>query len=136
MADFILKPMEDNVFLVCDDVRNEVEGKKILVGVYPQNTILLRLLPGDVTFMPYTAVIPTRTGDFAGTFRILDPEGAIAYTTEISGTVSLADASMNVSPRVSFKATMPGIFSAQVGAGAGSWITLGRFTIAKMKSAL
>jgi hypothetical protein len=45
-------------FLLCDDVRSEIGGKLILIGLYPDDKILVASVPGQPIPQGYAALLP------------------------------------------------------------------------------
>jgi hypothetical protein len=68
--------------LVCDDVRNEVSGKEILIGVFADN-VFVGVLPANLIVSLYLRVRFGRSDLSPVKFRVLAPSG-IQVTPEAS----------------------------------------------------
>jgi hypothetical protein len=68
--------------LVCDDVRNEISGKEILIGVFADN-VFVGVLPVNLIVCLYLRVRFGRSDLSAVKFRVLAPNG-IQVTPEAS----------------------------------------------------
>jgi hypothetical protein len=66
--------------LVCDDVRNELSGKEILIGVFADN-VYVGLLPANLVASLYLRVRFARAATSNIKFRVLAP-GGIQVTPE------------------------------------------------------
>ncbi len=66
--------------LVCDDVRNELSGKEILIGVFADN-VYVGVLPANMVVSLYLRVRFAQTDPSVIKFRVLAP-GGIQVTPE------------------------------------------------------
>jgi hypothetical protein len=81
-------------FLVCDDVRCEVGGKLILIGVYPGNMIALQGIPYQIAFTSYLEAKCPMNGEYRGTLTVENDSGNILVTHSVGFLV--ANANQNV----------------------------------------
>jgi hypothetical protein len=65
--------------LVCDDVRREINGKEILIGVYSGGSILLQYFPTMINPVFWCQFIPMRPGKISTSFRLTNESGVEFY---------------------------------------------------------
>ncbi len=68
--------------LVCDDVRREISGKEILIGVYAHN-VYVSLIPVNLIVTLYMRALFAQRESYNINFRVLGPSG-IQVTPEVS----------------------------------------------------
>jgi hypothetical protein len=60
--------------IACDDIRQEVTGKYILIGVY-SGKLAVQFFPASVVLGFFVLARPTNKGDYDVELRIVGPEG-------------------------------------------------------------
>jgi hypothetical protein len=60
-------------YVICEDVRTEIGGKYMLIGIYPDDSILISRFPHVLTFVVWTVVRATKAGQQTPRFRVIDP---------------------------------------------------------------
>lgn len=62
--------------LLCDDVRQEVNKKAILIGYYPNNEIVVPSLPTNVAVQTFMIMLVPHKKHYSNvTFKVRDPRG-------------------------------------------------------------
>src|SRR5512139_3475912 len=69
-------PLEVETVVLCDDIRQEANGKYLLVGVYGSN-IVVRRFPVNIRLAVWLLVHPKELGTFEGRIRVVGPQEAI-----------------------------------------------------------
>lgn len=72
--------------VICDDVRVEINGKRLIIGTYPGNGITSTKLPGIVTFSAYIELMADHVQKYEGQHVIEDREGKVIFTTALTFT--------------------------------------------------
>jgi hypothetical protein len=85
--------------LVCDDVRKEINGKDILIGVY-SGGILVPQFPGEVTMALYLQYEPTVTGKIDGSIRLTNGGDTTFYQGNFNVSIARVELSSMAFPSV------------------------------------
>jgi hypothetical protein len=114
--------MSNNVFtffrgIVCDDVRREISGKDILIGVY-QGAILVPRFPVNLLLSLWVPLQCNKPGSYPLQFRVVGPHevqyvsGVIPtiFQTKESGSVTVAGAPVPIqlAGEIDFQLLEPG----------------------------
>jgi hypothetical protein len=119
--------------LVCDDVRNEISGREILIGVFADN-VHVAVLPANLIVSLYMRVLFARSGLSNIKFRVLAPAG-IQVTPEASialpGPPDLEAVASIVIRGINFQAQAEGRYEFQWQPPEQEWETVTSFRIKK-----
>lgn len=85
------KPKVLNV-LLCDDIRQEANGKYIVIGIY-SGDVLVPEFPTQLVFATYIEFVPERAGEQQFHFRLVGPDGPMAG---VQGKFGVAEAGPHV----------------------------------------
>jgi hypothetical protein len=115
--------------ILCDDVRIEIGGKEILVGVYPVGV--------SVPFVPWMFVICLRlTGYWSGDgelsfqVRILNPASNTSGESSGTGHPIWQGFQSSITLRVVvISIDMEGVYDIQFSSAGGAWQTVSRFPV-------
>jgi hypothetical protein len=109
--------------LACDDIRQEANGKHILIGVYSGN-MGLQFFPTMVALGFWALAKPSRPGDYHVQLRVQAPGGKEATRGEMIIHVHDIEDSAIVIPPMPIGLDEPGLIQLQYREGSGEWRTI------------
>lgn len=118
------KSLVDFVFaLPCDDVRTEVTGKDIIIGVYPGN-IAVPSFPANMLLCIWFQFWPKGLGDTGVEVRLLGPNNA--QLAHVSANLSVRKQQLGSfhTPQLPIQVQTPGELSVQVRTTDTEWTTI------------
>lgn len=125
--------LDPPTFIVCDDVRNEVGGKVVLVGVYPGNVIVLRNFPAKVTSTVWTVFWFRQEGSFEAQFRHRMQDGTVGGTG-VTSFINAAKGKLTTCKlEAPFELSDPQMVEVQLRFPDEDWTTIGRFCVDRVK---
>jgi hypothetical protein len=112
--------------IMCDDIRQEITGKFILIGVYPGN-IAIPAFPAQVILGFWMLARPTKIGSYQLQFRLQGPDGAESWSGQMLVHVNKKEDTALVIPPLPIQIQSPGHISLQCREGGGEWTTVSSF---------
>jgi hypothetical protein len=110
--------------LACDDVRKEVTGKDILIGVYQGGGVLVPKFPADINLTFYVQWEPADAGEAKAEMRVVTGEEAVLLEGEVTvKAVRKAASSFHFGP-MAIPVLGPASFSLQFRQDTKVWQTL------------
>lgn len=76
-------PFDIDTVIFCDDIRQERNGKWLLIGVYGAD-ILVRGLPADLRLSLWIVIRPKEIGKAEAKLRVIGPHGSTLVDGELS----------------------------------------------------
>jgi hypothetical protein len=76
-----MPPFDISSVVLCDDVRQENNGKHILIGVY-LHTVLVSDFPTNLALSVWVEINPKEVGEFSGKIRIIEDENSVLLRGE------------------------------------------------------
>jgi hypothetical protein len=132
MSDMTFRQIDSPQFVICDGIRAEVGGKRVLVGAYPGNIMTVPSeFPRQVVTETFSAVYSNRSGEVAGHLRVIrSDDNSEVFTDELSMTVGNLKLVVPCAFHVVCELTKPGRLAVQIrGSGDVAWLTLGTFEV-------
>lgn len=115
--------------IICDDVRTEVGGKEILIGVYPVG-ITVPMLPWHAYGVVRLTAIWSGDGDINFNIRVLNPAQSPVGLATGSGTAIWQGFQSSITvPALMFSFDMEGVYDIQMSKEDGPWETIHRFPV-------
>jgi hypothetical protein len=115
-------------FLICEDARLEMSGKQIIIGVYPDDLIVVPKFPVDVLFAFWIVVTPLELGSHTASIEIVDESGAVPTPRGRGGAtfnfVNYADTTVTI-PNISVHVERTADLACKIQFGMGPWVTMG-----------
>lgn len=126
-------PLRPPTFILCDDVRSEIGGKFVLVGVYPGNVIVLRNFPAKISVTTWMVFTIQKGGNFRAKFRHKMQDGSHGGmgTTSFANMVAGKLTTCKVSAE--FELSDPQTVELQLQFPDEDWTTLGQFEIERLE---
>ena len=113
--------------IICDDVRTEIDGKQILIGVYPVG-ISLPQVPWHAFGSLRLSVIWSGDGQIDFRIRIINPANhEIATANGPASAVWQGFESSITVPGLFFTFDMEGVYDVEILKGGGPWERIHRF---------
>jgi hypothetical protein len=109
--------------VACDDIRQEVNGKYILIGVYSGN-LGLPVFPAPIALGFWVLARPSHVGDYDVQLRVLGPDGKEVSRGQMNVRVHAVEDTALVIPPLPILLAKPGGISLQYREGDGSWRTV------------
>lgn len=97
--------------IVCDDVRREITGKDILIGVYPDGINVLQI-PGVVILTFWIELIPKSVGELEIELRVDLPDGTSPLKGKLAAQISDMGRFPAIFPAFSYNITRAGTVTA------------------------
>ncbi len=112
--------------IACDDIRQEINGKFILIGVYSGN-LGLPVFPAHVALGFWMMAKPSQKGDYHIRFRVQGPaENEVTVSGQMIVHVQEKEDMALVIPPMPISIPSPGEIILQYQAGDGPWNTICR----------
>jgi hypothetical protein len=127
---FLRSPLDQ--FVVCEDVRMEVGGKRILVGVYPGSIVVVpNAFPRNVVTKLWATLHASKAGALTGTLRVIrTDDGSVVFQDQMSVTVANVERFVPAVFHLVSNLTKSGRLQVQLqGAGDKDWLALGSFEV-------
>ena len=132
MSELSLRHINPPQFIICDDIRTEVGGKRTLVGVYPGNIVSVpNEFPREVVLSIWSSVYSTKARELSWDLRVVRCDDR-ATTFVDTFTASAKDISSLVpcTFRVFCQVSKVGRLEVQIRAkGDTDWLALGTFEV-------
>ena len=109
--------------IACDDIRQEVTGKYILIGVYSGN-LGLPFFPAVTALGFWVLARPSQRGDYDVQLRVQDPDGKEVTGGHMIIRVQEVEETALVIPPMPISLERPGEIALQYREGDGSWRTI------------
>lgn len=117
-------------FVICDDVRAEIGGKFVLVGVYPGNVIIVRHFPHELRFWLWAVFLCNKEGTFDAQVRFKANDGTVGGMSRTTFTNSRVGGMTASRLACKLEVSGPHRFDAQFRfAGEEDWMTVGHFDV-------
>lgn len=130
MTSEFIQLLDPPSFIVCDDVRSEIGGKFVLVGVYPGNVILVRHFPYELRFWIWAVLVCKKEGSFDAQVRFKATDGTVGGLNRTTFTNSKAGGLTASRMACKLEVSGPHRFDAQFCfAGEEGWLTIGHFEV-------
>jgi len=109
--------------IACDDIRQEMNGKHILIGVYSGN-LGLPFFPAPIAIGFWVLAKPSHKGDYDVQLRVEGPDRKeVTRGNMIIHIREVEDTALAIPP-LPINLTMPGEITLQYREGDGSWKTI------------
>jgi hypothetical protein len=124
--------------LICDDVRVEANGKFILIGVYPWNTISVQNVQLPISFACYIEMNTDMRQSSVGQARVINSFGSVLYGDGFHITLRPEGRNFMFFYNINFVPNTGGEFKFQWQFGAGDWLDITSMLIedANLRSSL
>jgi len=109
--------------IACDDIRQEITGKYILIGVYAGN-VGFPFFPTVTAIGFWVLAKPTKKGDYDVQLRVQDPDGKEVTKGQMIIHVQEVEDTALVIPPMPISLARPGEIALQYREGDGSWKTI------------
>lgn len=111
--------------IACDDIRQEISGKHILIGVYSGN-LGLPFFPSQIALGFWMLAKPSVKGNYHVQFRVQAPDRTEAIIGNMAVQVGEKEDIALVIPPVPIPIVSPGDITLQYREGDGAWNTVCR----------
>lgn len=118
-----VSPIDFVFALLCDDVRTEVTGKEIIIGVYSGN-IMASSFPANMLLCIWAQYMPKRVGDVEIELRIVGPNSAQLAHMAAGLAIGKVQYSSLHTPQLPIQVQTPGDLSIQARVKGSEWRTL------------
>jgi len=123
--------LETTAAIICDNVRHEVTGKQILIGVYT-GTILVPSFPAALTLALWLEQEPRRTGTVPFSVRLATDRGTVLFSAEMEFEILAAEEPATlVFGGIRVPLTDPCALHVEVREGDAAWRTVKRKRVAR-----
>ncbi len=117
-----------NKALICDDVRVEIGGKLMLIGVYPADDVAVSSFPTDIFLYSYVEATSTDARTCLGVGIVEDSDGTKVLENPMKF-IALANKTMPLFSPMPFRAAKPGTFKVKWVLNDGENVDVCRITI-------
>jgi hypothetical protein len=115
--------------IICDDVRTEVGGKEILIGVYPVG-ISVPAIPWHAFGVLRLGVIWSGDGNLNFSIKVMSPAQSQVGTVDGSGRAIWQGFQSSITvPGLLFAFDMEGVYDIQISKDGGPWEVIHRFPV-------
>ena len=116
--------------VLCDDVRQETNGKLILIGVYI-HSVLVADFPAKLILTMWVEIKPNETGKFPAKFRVIKDDESVLLRGETKITIDNLDPTTALFPRLPLEFQRDGVYFFQWKFGDDEWQTVKEFIVQK-----
>jgi hypothetical protein len=109
--------------IACDDIRQEINGKHILIGVYSGN-LGVPSFPNVIALGFWVLAKPSQIGDYDVQLRVQDTDGKEVTRGNMLIHVQKVEDTALVIPSMPIPLSKPGEITLQYREGNGSWRTI------------
>lgn len=117
-------PFEIEQCIACEDVREELNKKHTLVGVYSGDTILLSKIPGNLALSCFIQISIREPGEHDLLFRISGPGDHEATLKARLGFDQASGQGVIATPRIDLTVDTEGTFQFDISADNKNWVNL------------
>lgn len=128
-----MSPFDISATVLCDEVRQENNGKHILIGVY-LHTVLVEDFPANLTLSVWTEIKPKKVGKFTGKIRVIKDDESVLLRGETQIIVESLDPTSARYSRLPLEFQQGGDYFFQWKWGDNEWETVKEFTVQKQSA--
>lgn len=125
-----MSPFDISSVVLCDEVRQENNGKHILIGVYI-HAVLVEDFPANLLLSVWIELKPKEVGNFTGQIRVIKDDESVLLRGKSQITVENLDPTSAQYSRLPLEFQAGGDYFFQWKWGDNEWETVKEFTVQK-----
>lgn len=125
-----MPPFDVLSVVLCDDVRQENNGKHILIGVYLRS-VFVEDFPTNISLTMWIEFTPSEVGEFPGEIRVIKDDESVLLRGSVQITTDNLEPVMSVFKNMPLEFQGGGNYSFQWKFGDREWQTVKEFSVRK-----